>query len=99
KDIAGAAHIQTYFNQVVSLYGSVKNLPASCTRSSTPSLCFFPQNVIQQVRTPIFLLNSAYDSWQIRNILAPADGDPRGSWNAYKLDIRSCSPLQLKTMQ
>ncbi|CAN1804039.1 Pectin acetylesterase 8 [Linum perenne] len=107
--------------------GSVKNLPASCTRSSTPSLCFFPQNVIQHVRTPVFLLNAAYDSWQvsslhciirklkyfelyslilkcvldlqIKNILAPADADPRGSWNACKLDISNCSPLQLKTMQ
>ncbi|CAN1804036.1 Pectin acetylesterase 8 [Linum perenne] len=61
--------------------------------------CFFPQNVIQHVRTPVFLLNAAYDSWQIKNILAPADADPRGSWNACKLDISNCSPLQLKTMQ
>ncbi|CAL1373828.1 unnamed protein product [Linum trigynum] len=99
KDIAGAAHIQAYFSQVVSLHGSAKNLPLSCTGSLSPSLCFFPQNVIQQVRTPVFLLNAAYDYWQIRNILAPADADPSGSWNACKLDISNCSPLQIKTMQ
>ncbi|CAI0441981.1 unnamed protein product [Linum tenue] len=94
KDIAGASHIQAYFSQVVSLHGSAKNLPLSCTRRLRPSL-----NVIQQVRTPVFLLNAAYDYWQIRNILAPADADPHGSWNACKLEISSCSPLQIKTMQ
>ncbi|CAL1386703.1 unnamed protein product [Linum trigynum] len=99
NDIAGASHIQAYFSQVVSLHGSAKNLPLSCTGRLRPSLCFFPQNVIQQVRTPVFLLNAAYDYWQIRNILAPADADPHGSWNACKLEISSCSPLQIKTMQ
>jgi hypothetical protein len=27
--------------------------------------CFFPQNVIDGVNTPIFLLNAAYDAWQV----------------------------------
>ncbi|RXH92566.1 hypothetical protein DVH24_033462 [Malus domestica] len=44
--------------------GSAKNLPASCTSRMSPGLCFFPQNVVPQTRTPIFLVNAAYDSWQ-----------------------------------
>lgn len=27
--------------------------------------CFFPQNVIDGIKTPIFLLNAAYDVWQV----------------------------------
>lgn len=28
--------------------------------------CFFPQYTAQQIRTPIFIVNAAYDSWQVR---------------------------------
>ena len=27
--------------------------------------CFFPQNIISQVMTPLYILNSAFDSWQV----------------------------------
>lgn len=27
--------------------------------------CFFPENVISGIRTPLFILNTAYDSWQV----------------------------------
>lgn len=29
------------------------------------SQCFFPQNLIANVKTPLFLLNAAYDAWQV----------------------------------
>lgn len=28
--------------------------------------CFFPQNLIANIKTPLFLLNAAYDAWQVR---------------------------------
>ncbi|KAI5593166.1 hypothetical protein POPTR_004G234100v4 [Populus trichocarpa] len=99
KDVSGAPHVQTYFNEIVTLHGSAKNLPLSCTSVLKPSFCFFPQYVAPQVRTPLFILNAAYDSWQIRNILAPSIADPLGVWKSCKLDINNCSPLQLKSMQ
>lgn len=36
---------------------------------------------------------------QIKNILAPGAADPRGTWRECKVDIKNCSPVQLKTMQ
>jgi hypothetical protein len=27
--------------------------------------CFFPQNLIANIKTPLFLLNAAYDAWQV----------------------------------
>uniref|UniRef100_A0A0E0K429 Pectin acetylesterase n=1 Tax=Oryza punctata TaxID=4537 RepID=A0A0E0K429_ORYPU len=38
--------------------------------------CFFPQNEVKQIQTPLFILNAAYDSWQVRNILVPGFADP-----------------------
>lgn len=99
KDISGAQHIQEYYNDVVTTHGSAKNLPPSCTSKLRPDLCFFPQYVAPHIQTPIFYVNAAYDSWQIKNILAPGVADPHGTWRNCKLDIRNCSTTQLKTIQ
>ncbi|KAG6635927.1 pectin acetylesterase 8-like [Carya illinoinensis] len=99
KDVSGAQHIEAFYSEVVATHGSAKNLPSSCTSKMKPGLCFFPQNVVQLIRTPIFLVNAAYDSWQIKNILAPGVADPHGTWHSCKLDITKCSPTQLTTMQ
>lgn len=99
KDVSGAAHIEAFYNDVVTTHGSAKNLPVSCTSKMSPGLCFFPQNMAQQIQTPLFLVNAAYDSWQIKNILAPGVADPHGYWHNCKLNITKCSADQLKTMQ
>ncbi|XP_022866598.1 pectin acetylesterase 8-like, partial [Olea europaea var. sylvestris] len=88
-----------YFNDVVTTHGSAKNLPQSCTSKMKPSLCFFPQYMAQRIQTPLFLINAAYDSWQIKNILAPDVADPHGTWIKCKLDIDNCSPTELRTLQ
>ncbi|KAL3743828.1 hypothetical protein ACJRO7_019006 [Eucalyptus globulus] len=99
KDVSGALHIESYYNQVVATHGSAKHLPRSCTSIYSPGLCFFPQYMARQMRTPLFILNAAYDSWQIKNILAPGVADPQGTWHGCELDINNCSPNQLKVMQ
>ncbi|KAL0312314.1 UNVERIFIED_CONTAM: Pectin acetylesterase 8 [Sesamum radiatum] len=99
KDVSGAQHIEAFFHDVVSTHGSTKNLPRSCTSRMKPSLCFFPQYVAREIRTPLFIINAAYDSWQIKNILAPGAADPHGTWNNCKTGINKCSATQLRTMQ
>ncbi|KAA8521048.1 hypothetical protein F0562_011799 [Nyssa sinensis] len=99
KDVSGASHIEGFYNDVVTTHGSAKNLPVSCTSKMRPGLCFFPQNMAQQIRTPLFIVNAAYDSWQIKNILAPGVADRHGTWRDCKADIKNCSPDQLKTME
>ncbi|XP_057964577.1 pectin acetylesterase 8-like isoform X5 [Malania oleifera] len=79
--------------------GSAKHLPSYCTSQMKAELCFFPQNVVRQIKTPLFILNSAYDSWQIHNILAPGVNDPHGHWHKCKADIVQCSPCQLQSIQ
>ncbi|CAL5197340.1 unnamed protein product [Lathyrus oleraceus] len=99
KAVSGAQHIEQFYSQVVQTHASAKNLPSSCTSRLSPGLCFFPQNVVAQISTPIFFVNAAYDSWQIKNILAPGVADPHGTWRSCKLDIKDCSSNQLTTMQ
>ncbi|XP_059642602.1 pectin acetylesterase 8-like [Cornus florida] len=99
KDVSGAQHIEGFYNEVVATHGSAKNLPRSCTSKLRPGLCFFPQYVAQQISTPLFLVNAAYDSWQINNILAPGVADPHSIWHNCKLDIGKCSTTQLNTVQ
>ena len=32
------------------------------------SQCFFPQNLVANIKTPFFLLNAAYDAWQVISV-------------------------------
>ncbi|XP_027081063.1 pectin acetylesterase 8 [Coffea arabica] len=99
KDVSGVQHIEAFYNDVVNTHGSAKNLPATCTSRMKPGLCFFPQYMAQEIRTPLFITNAAYDSWQIKNILAPGVADPHGLWHNCKLDITKCSASQLQIIQ
>ncbi|XP_020080984.1 pectin acetylesterase 8-like [Ananas comosus] len=99
KDVSGNDSIRTFYQDVVTTHGSAKNLPSSCTSRISPNLCFFPQYVVPEMRTPLFILNAAYDAWQIKNILAPSAADPFNTWDECKLNIKRCSSSQLVTMQ
>ncbi|KAG2593495.1 hypothetical protein PVAP13_5NG112114 [Panicum virgatum] len=57
--------------------------------------CFFPAELIKSINTPTFILNSDYDSWQIRNALAPNGSYPGQAWSSCKADIRNCSSTQM----
>ncbi|KAJ1702785.1 hypothetical protein LUZ63_002564 [Rhynchospora breviuscula] len=81
------------------LQESTKNLPASCTSKHPPPLCFFPQYVVQSMRTPLFILNAAYDTWQVKNILAPGTVDHGNTWQDCKVYIKKCNSTQLTKLQ
>ncbi|KAK3141595.1 hypothetical protein QOZ80_4BG0335930 [Eleusine coracana subsp. coracana] len=99
KDISGNNYVRTFYKNVVTLHGSANNLPVSCTSKHSPELCFFPQYVVPTLHTPLFILNAAYDAWQIKNVLAPSTADPKKTWNQCKLNIKSCSSSQLAVLQ
>ncbi|MBA0751990.1 hypothetical protein Gogos_000871 [Gossypium gossypioides] len=61
--------------------------------------CFFPQNLISNIRTPLFILNAAYDSWQIQSSIAPPSADPHGYWHECRLNHAKCSASQMRFLQ
>ncbi|KAH9325143.1 hypothetical protein KI387_005321, partial [Taxus chinensis] len=100
KDITGMHLIKSFFDGVVTLQGVVNNLPKACTISQLdPKQCFFPQYLLQYIRTPLFILNAAYDSWQVGNILAPDSADPQGHWHSCKNNPVNCTSAQLEILQ
>ncbi|KAM7518663.1 hypothetical protein LguiB_017625 [Lonicera macranthoides] len=100
KDVYGEYQFQKgMFDRVVSLHGSVKNLPQECTSKIEPSLCFYPQFVAPFIRTPLFILNSAYDSFQIENILALTNADVDHSWVGCQYNIEKCSSSEIKILE
>ncbi|CAD6334900.1 unnamed protein product [Miscanthus lutarioriparius] len=63
------------------------------------SRCFFPREVVKHVVNPVFVLNRAYDAWQVQHALAPEASDPQHSWLDCRLDISKCSSEQLEILQ
>ncbi|KAL2229474.1 UNVERIFIED_CONTAM: Pectin acetylesterase 5 [Sesamum indicum] len=98
KDIAGNHTIESFYHDVVHLQGVAKSLNHDCVTRSEPYKCFFPQEFIGNIKTPIFLVQPAYDFWQIANILVPASSDPGGSWPRCKLNILKCDSSQLEVL-
>ncbi|KAL2536903.1 Pectin acetylesterase 12 [Forsythia ovata] len=64
-----------------------------------PTSCFFPQNLIANIETPMFILNAAYDSWQVQQSLASSTADPQGTWHDCKMNHAQCSTLQIQFLQ
>ncbi|CAL5208733.1 unnamed protein product [Lathyrus oleraceus] len=98
-DVAGGRTLGNFFNGVVTLQGAQKNLPRACANHLDPASCFFPENVISGIRTPLFILNTAYDSWQIQSSLAPPADDPRGYWHDCRLNHAKCTGSQMQFLQ
>ncbi|KAG2602496.1 hypothetical protein PVAP13_5KG693150 [Panicum virgatum] len=73
-------------------------LPKGCLANKDPTECFFPAELIKSISTPTFILNSDYDSWQIRNALAPNGSYPGQAWSSCKADIRNCSSTQIDVL-
>ncbi|GFY94346.1 pectinacetylesterase family protein [Actinidia rufa] len=61
--------------------------------------CFFPENLIANIKTPLFILNAAYDSWQVQASLAPISADPHGNWRDCKMNNVHCSSSQIQFLQ
>ncbi|CAN0902781.1 Pectin acetylesterase 9 [Linum grandiflorum] len=100
KDVAQNHTMRTFFDDLVTLQGAEKNLNPNCTDSvSNPKLCFFPQYALRYITTPFFLLNSAYDVYQINHILVPPSSDIHGDWTKCKSHVSECTPAQIEDLQ
>ncbi|KAJ4727950.1 Pectin acetylesterase [Melia azedarach] len=98
-DVSGGHTLRSMFAGVVSLQELQKTLPNTCTSQLDPTSCFFPQNLVANIKTPMFLLNAAYDAWQVQASLAPPSADPHGYWNDCKSDHAHCNASQIQFFQ
>ncbi|KAH1201030.1 Pectin acetylesterase 10 [Glycine max] len=98
-DVSGRRSLRNLFGGVVTLQGVQRSLPRSCTSRLNPILCYFPQHLIAGVRTPLFLLNAAYDTWQIQASLAPPSADYHWNWYECRKNYARCSAPQIQYLQ
>ncbi|PPD81019.1 hypothetical protein GOBAR_DD22045 [Gossypium barbadense] len=98
-NVAGGHTLRDMYRGVVTLQGVQKNLPNTCTSQMDPTSCFFPQNLIANIQTPLFLLNAAYDAWQVQESLIPSSADPHGFWRDCKMDHSHCNSSQMLFLQ
>ncbi|OMO97184.1 Pectinacetylesterase [Corchorus olitorius] len=61
--------------------------------------CLFPEEIIKNVRTPVFIVNPAYDFWQIQHVLVPIQSHPHGNWKRCRLSIKECNSSYIETLQ
>ncbi|XP_021730078.1 pectin acetylesterase 9-like [Chenopodium quinoa] len=100
KDVAMHDTIRSLYHDVVTLQGVEENLDKNCTSSLIdPKLCFFPQHVLSYIKTPFFILNTAYDMWQFHNILVPSSADQRKEWKYCKYNVTTCTDSQIQKLQ
>ncbi|KAK6936836.1 Pectinacetylesterase/NOTUM [Dillenia turbinata] len=100
QDISGNHTMRAFYNSVVSMQGVTQSLDANCLQnSSSPTQCFFPQYALGYIRTPFFILNTAYDVYQFHNGLVPPLSDPKGHWNHCKFNPAACNTSQINVLQ
>ncbi|EYU37453.1 hypothetical protein ABFS82_01G047200 [Erythranthe guttata] len=98
KNLPNAAGRERTFSRVVHFHGISKFLPKSCTSRMKPGLCFFPENLVAHIKTPLFLLNSDFDKFQIQVNLKPHPVDNPG-WVNCTRNITTCTPPQLQIIK
>jgi hypothetical protein len=98
-DISGKNNIQTIYSNVVKLQNMAINLPKYCTSEREANLCFFPEYIIKGMKTPLFVLNYAYDLWQMDIVLVPVAADPSGIWDDCRMSLSFCSDGQNQVLQ
>ncbi|KZV28361.1 hypothetical protein F511_11187 [Dorcoceras hygrometricum] len=99
RDVGLNHTMRSFFKDLVSLQGAKTILEKNCTSSLYPELCFFPQYALPHIRTPLFILNSAYDVYQFHHGLVPPAADPHGHWYHCKFNPAACNAVQIDTLQ
>ncbi|KAL5227150.1 hypothetical protein ABZP36_015415 [Zizania latifolia] len=98
EDLSGERHMLSIFNEIVQLQNVREILPKDCLAKKNRTECFFAAELVKSIDAPTLIVNSAYDSWQIQNVLAPTGSYPADSWSSCKADIRNCSPTQSQVL-
>ncbi|CAA0820560.1 Pectin acetylesterase 8 [Striga hermonthica] len=99
-NLPGLMHREQYFRDVVQLHGLAKLLPQTCTSRMRPDLCLFPEYLVGDIKTPLFLLESSFDQFQIQVQYTPYVGGGKHEWfDCVHLSLSFCNSTQIEKMQ
>uniref|UniRef100_A0A0D9WBZ3 Pectin acetylesterase n=1 Tax=Leersia perrieri TaxID=77586 RepID=A0A0D9WBZ3_9ORYZ len=98
EDISRKRTMRAFYSDVVRLQDLGERL-SHCGPNMDLGKCFFPTEIVKDIITPVFVLNPAYDAWQVQHVLSPEASDPQRSWLECRLDISKCDSNQLEILQ
>ncbi|XP_047974459.1 pectin acetylesterase 8-like [Salvia hispanica] len=97
--VSYAGQRETRFNSIVRFHNLTNFLPKSCTSRMKSGLCLFPENLVEDIQTPLFLINSVYDRVQIGRNLKPEKLRDAEGWKSCTRDLSKCRSPHRKLIQ
>ncbi|KAI3460059.1 hypothetical protein Pfo_016722 [Paulownia fortunei] len=94
-NLHGAQQRADYFAAVVAYHGITKHLPQSCTSRMNASLCIFPEYIVRDIQTPLFLVETAFDEYQLQNHFVSDEPN----WQNCTKDFSLCTPSHFQSMK
>ncbi|GER48976.1 pectinacetylesterase family protein [Striga asiatica] len=85
------------FVYLYSVQGFTDKLPPSCTSKRNASLCVFPEYIVRDVKTPLFLLETKFDTYQIGNLYL--SDDKNTIIKACSQNFTLCTPSHFQMMK
>eukprot|EP00850_Spirogloea_muscicola_P017483 SM000151S01471 [mRNA] locus=s151:17386:21210:+ [translate_table: standard] len=102
-DVSGNYSYRIQVSQMHKLHNMTKSLQPGCLATRAPALqykCLFVQNFLKYVKTPVYIINSNYDIYNLKSLVAPVEADPTGKTLRNCIEhVGSCTALQLKRIQ
>ncbi|XP_057799656.1 pectin acetylesterase 11-like [Salvia miltiorrhiza] len=80
ENVANADYRDQFFASVIQLHNISSLLPATCTQIRDPSLCLYPEYLVGDIQTPLFILNSAFDFFQLQARVVPPNSPDLDRW-------------------
>lgn len=70
------------------------NAGCVAANAADPALCMFAEANYPFIKTPLFIQNSMYDSWQLGNVFVPGNQ----SWNSCIGSVAKCTVAQIQIL-
>ncbi|KAL3634023.1 hypothetical protein CASFOL_021077 [Castilleja foliolosa] len=92
----GAEITANAFANVAAYHGFTNKLPSSCTSRMNASLCIFPEYIVKDIKTPLFLVETKFDQLQMPSRYVKDGGRFTKSCIA---NLTLCTPSDLLSMK
>ncbi|KAK4434215.1 Pectin acetylesterase 8 [Sesamum alatum] len=99
KDLIGYEKRVHRFDKLIAFHETDKYLPKSCTSKMSANLCHFPENVVRDIQTPLFIIESSYDSFQIQTGVEPGLPYNETTWYDCATELKFCTCPQIQSMK
>ncbi|XP_047972114.1 pectin acetylesterase 8-like [Salvia hispanica] len=85
-----------HFARVIETNQLGSLLPKSCTSKRDPNLCLFPEYLVDDISTPLFIVETAFDLFQVKyNFIFTVPGLGPNQWGDCGQFLESCNSTKI----